>query len=134
MLIVLTLSTWMNNIIAAVVAFIYNGVAGIIVLLHTALVAGSLGDNALIKAVLNVAYWVVPHHLMSDAKRQLAIAEFDLFSATSQGQGQGQGGPTLADFVNSVPGASDVSDIIWWVFLVALMSGLVYMGVRRRQV
>ena len=134
MLVVLTLSTWMNNIIAAVVAFIYNAVGGVIVLLHSALATGSLGDNALVKLGLNIAYWLVPHHLMSDAKRQLAKAEYDLFIAEAQGQGQGQGGPTLADFVNAVPGASGIPDILWWVLLVALMAALVYIGVRRRQV
>jgi uncharacterized membrane protein len=36
--------------------------------------------------------------------------------------------------VNAVPGASDVADIIWWAFLVALMASLVYLAVRRRQV
>ena len=131
MLIVLALSTWMNNIIAAVVAFVYNAVAGIVVLLHSALVAGSLGDNALVKTGLNIAYWIVPHHLMSDAKRQLAQAEFDMFSKAIP---PGQPGPTAADFVNAVPGASDVADIIWWAFLVALMASLVYLAVRRRQV
>jgi len=130
MLIVLALSTWMNNIIAAVVAFVYNGIAGVVVLLHTALDAGSLGNNTFIKAAIDIGYWIVPHHLMSDAKRQLARAEFDLFSASAQGQG----GPSLADFVNSVPGASSVQDIVWWVFLVALFAALVYLAVRRRQV
>ena len=131
MLIVLALSTWMNNIIAAVVAFVYNAVAGIVVLLHSALVSGSLGDNALVKTGLNIAYWIVPHHLMSDAKRQLAQAEFDMFSKSIPA---GQPGPTAADFVNAVPGASDVGDIIWWAFLVVLMASLVYIAVRRRQV
>ena len=130
MLIVLALSTWMNNIIAAVVAFVYNGIAGVVVLLHTALDAGSLGNNTFVKVAIDIGYWIVPHHLMSDAKRQLARAEFDLFSASAQGQG----GPSLADFVNSVPGASSVQDIVWWVFLVALFAALVYLAVRRRQV
>lgn len=131
MLIVLALSAWMNNIIAAVVAFVYNAVAGIIVLLHSALVAGSVGDNGFVKAGLNIAYWLAPHSLMSDAKRQLAQAEFDVFAKSIP---PGQGGPTAADFVNTVPGASDVSDIIWWAFLVVLMATLVYIAVRRRQV
>jgi ABC-type transport system involved in multi-copper enzyme maturation permease subunit len=131
MLIVLALSAWMNNIIAAVVAFVYNAVAGIAVALHSALVAGSLGDNGWVKAGLNTAYWLVPHHLMSDAKRQLARAEFDVFSKSIP---PGQGGPTPADFINAVPGASDVSDILWWAFLVLLMATLVYIAVRRRQV
>jgi ABC-type transport system involved in multi-copper enzyme maturation permease subunit len=131
MLIVLALSTWMNNIIAAVVAFVYNVViASVAVTLHQNLVAGNLGDNGYVKAGLNILYWLVPHHLMSDAQKQLAQAEFDLFSSNNQGQG----GPTAADFINGVPGASDITDIIWWVFLVALMATLVYLAVRRRQV
>ncbi len=131
MLVVLALSAWMNNIIAAVVAFVYNAVAGIVVLLHSVLVSGGLGDNALIKAGLDFAYWLVPHNLMSDAKRQLAQAEYDVFAKSIP---QGQNGPTAADFLNNVPGASDLTDIIWWAFLVILMATLVYVAVRRRQV
>jgi len=129
MLIVLALSTWMNNIIAAVVAFVYNVViATVVVSLHNSLVAGFLGDNAFLNGAVNVAYWLVPHHLMSDAQRQLAQAEGELFAAA------GSGGPTPADFVNGVAGASDLQDIIWWAFLVVLMAALVYLAVRRRQV
>jgi ABC-type transport system involved in multi-copper enzyme maturation permease subunit len=131
MLIVLALTTWVNNIIAAVVAFIYNAIASVVEVLHSALVGGSLGDNAFIKWGLDIAYWLVPHHLMSDAKRQLAQAEFDVFSKSFQGQ---QGAPTVADFVNTVPGASGIGDVIWWTFLVVLMATLVYVSVRRRQV
>jgi ABC-type transport system involved in multi-copper enzyme maturation permease subunit len=131
MLIVLALSTWMNNIIAAVVAFIYNSVASVVVTLHAAFVGGAFGGNEILKLVLNVAYWLVPHQLMSDARRQLARAEFDLFSKQSQGPGPG---PRATDFVNSVPGASSIQDIIWWAFLVAVLATLVYIAVRRRQV
>jgi ABC-type transport system involved in multi-copper enzyme maturation permease subunit len=130
MLIVLALSTWMNNIIAAVVAFVYNFAASVVVTLHAALGGGGFGSNEIVKLVFNVAYWLVPHQLMSDARRQLARAEFDLFSK----QAQGGPGPTAADFINSVPGASGIQDIIWWVFLVVLMATLVYIAVRRRQV
>jgi ABC-type transport system involved in multi-copper enzyme maturation permease subunit len=131
MLIVLALSAWMNNIIAAVVAFVYNGVAFYVVLLHSVLASGSLGDNAWVKTSLDIAYWLFPHSLMSDAKRQLAQAEYDVFAKSIP---QGQGGPTVADYLNGVPGASDLTDIIWWAFLVALMSTLLYIAVRRRQV
>lgn len=130
MLIVLVLTTWMNNIIAAVVAFVYNIViANVVVSLHNSLVAGFLGDNAFLNGAVNVAYWLVPHHLMSDAQRQLALAEGQLFAAA-----EGSGGATPADFVRGVPGASDVQDIIWWAFLVVLAAALVYFAVRRRQV
>jgi ABC-type transport system involved in multi-copper enzyme maturation permease subunit len=127
MLIVLALSTWMNNIIAAVVAFIYNAVAGVVVALHAQLVGGQLGDNGMVKAVLDVAYWLVPHDLMSDAARQIAKAQFDVIPTS-------EGGPTADQVLAGIPGPSDLTDIIWWVFLVGLMAALVYVAVRRRQV
>jgi ABC-type transport system involved in multi-copper enzyme maturation permease subunit len=127
MLIVLALSTWMNNIVAAVVAFIYNAVAGVVVALHAQLAAGQLGDNAIVKAVLDVAYWIVPHDLMSDAARQIVRAQFDVIPRS-------QGGPTVDQMLAGVPGASDLTDIVWWVFLLAVTASLVYIAVRRRQV
>ncbi len=128
MLIVLALSTWMNNIIAAVVAFVYNAVASIVVALHAQLTGGGLGDNATVRTLLDIAYWLVPHHLMSDAQRQLVLAEVALFPPSDQG------GTSTADILSSVPGASSVGDFVWWVFLVVLMAALVYAAVRRRQV
>ena len=127
MLIVLALATWMNNIVAAVIAFIYNAVAGVVVALHAQLVAGLLGDNSIVNAVLDGAYWIVPHELMSDAARQVVKAEF-------QSIPQSEGGPTVDQMLAGVPGASDLTDIVWWVFLIAVAASLVYIAVRRRQV
>jgi hypothetical protein len=128
MLIVLSLSTWMNNIVAAIVAFIYNAAAGLVVTLHTQMAAGFLGDNQVLKVGLNVLYWLVPHQLVSDAARELVKAEVDLFAS------QNQGGTDVAQAVAGVPGASGAADIIWWVFVVAVLASLVYLAVRRRQV
>ena len=128
MLIVLALSTWMNNIVAAIIAFIYNGAAGVVVALHTQLAAGNLGDNAFLNGGLNVLYWLVPHQLVSDAPRELVKAEIELFSSPEQPR------PDMASALASVPGPSGATDIIWWVFVVALMATLVYIAVRRRQV
>lgn len=130
MLIVLALSTWMNNIVAAVVAFIYNAVAGIVVALHTSMAAGYLGDNEVLKIGLNAVYWLVPHQLVSDAPRELARAEIDLFAT----QNQGQGGPDMAQALAAVPGPSGAVDITWWAFAVLFFALLVYLAVRRRQV
>jgi ABC-type transport system involved in multi-copper enzyme maturation permease subunit len=129
MLIVLALSTWMNNIVAAIVAFIYNGAAGVVVALHAQLVAGFLGDNAVLKNGLNVLYWLVPHQLVSDAPRELVKAEVELFASSDP-----SGGPDMASALASVPGPSGATDILWWLFVVALMATLVYVAVRRRQV
>jgi ABC-type transport system involved in multi-copper enzyme maturation permease subunit len=128
MLIVLALSTWMNNIVAAIIAFIYNGAAGVVVALHTQLAAGNLGDNAFLNSGLNILYWLVPHQLVSDAPRELVKAEIELFSSPDQT------GSDMASALASVPGPSGATDIIWWAFVVALMAILVYIAVRRRQV
>ena len=128
MLIVLALSTWMNNIVAAIIAFIYNGAAGVVVALHTQLAAGNLGDNAFLNGGLNVLYWLVPHQLVSDAPRELVKAEIELFSSPDQPR------PDMASALASVPGPSGATDIIWWAFVVAVMATLVYIAVRRRQV
>jgi ABC-type transport system involved in multi-copper enzyme maturation permease subunit len=133
MLLVMALSTWMNNIVAAIVAFVYNGVAGFVVLLHSQLVAGFLGDNQVLKVGVNIAYWLVPHSLMSDARRQIALAQFQLFSSLDTSTPRGQG-PTADQIVAGIPGASGAGDIIWWVFIVCLFAGLAYYAVRRRQV
>lgn len=128
MLIVLSLSTWMNNIVAAVVAFIYNAAAGIIVSLHAAFAAGSLGDNQLLRDGLAVLYWLVPHSLLSDAPREIARQQLELFNSSQNG------GPSVDQTLASIPGPSGVTDIVWWIFVVAVLSGLVYLAVRRRQV
>ena len=130
MLIVLALSTLMNNIIAAVVAFIYYVVSMFVFQIHTQMVAGNLGDNEILKAAVNIGYWVVPHPLVSDIQRQLAQANYDLFASMS---GQ-EGGPPPGQFINYAPPGSGIQDIIWWAFLVVLIAGLVYVAVRRRQV
>jgi ABC-type transport system involved in multi-copper enzyme maturation permease subunit len=133
MLLVMALSTWMNNIVAAIVAFVYNAVAGFVVLLHSQLVAGNLGDNQVLRVGLNIAYWLVPHALSSDARRQIALEEFRLFSSLDTSTPRGQG-PTADQVLAGIPGASGAGDIIWWIFVVCLFAGLAYYAVRRRQV
>ncbi len=128
MLLVMALSTWMNNIIAAVVAFIYNAVAGIVVALHTQDLAGLLGDNGIVKVGLTILYWLVPHELISDAPRQIAKAEIEMFA------NRGNGGPSVGQTLAGIPGASNAGDIAWWVFGVLVFASLVYFAVRRRQV
>lgn len=127
MLLVLALSTWMNNIVAAVVAFVYNVIASIVVSLHQQLDAGNLGDNQVIHAVLTVFYWLVPHALRSDAQREIAMRSFGIFDT-------GPKGPPADQIVAGIPGASSVTDIVWWVVVVAVFALMVYAAVRRKQV
>ena len=123
MLLVLALSTWMNNIVAAIVAFVYNEVVtGVIVTVHNLFASGAF-DNAILKAVFDVLYWIVPHELVSSAPGDLVRAQAALSNEPSGGR-----------VVALVPAASGFGDIVWWAFLVVLFAGLVYFAVRRRQV
>jgi ABC-type transport system involved in multi-copper enzyme maturation permease subunit len=128
MLVVLALSTWMNNIVAAIVAFVYNTVGGFVVALHAQMAAGFLGDNQILKVGLDVLYWLVPHQLTSDAPRELVKAEIELFSSAGRSE------TNLTQALAAVPGASSATDIVWWAFVAAVMAMLVYVAVRRRQV
>ncbi|HYM66924.1 MAG TPA: hypothetical protein VEW68_06515, partial [Patescibacteria group bacterium] len=127
MLLVMALSTWMNNIVAVIVAFVYNSVAGIVVGLHNAYQGGALGHNDFLGAALPIVYWLVPHTLVSGFARALVTREFEILSTSGQG-------PSRENILASVPGASGAGDILWWLFFVCLFSALVYLAVRRRQV
>ena len=123
MLLVLALSTVMNNIVAATVAFVYyDVVTGVIVAVHT--LTHSAGfDNAVLRGVFDVLYWLVPHELISSAPGDLARAELTLSSSAQSAQ-------TLA----LIPPASGAGDILWWAFLVVVLAAACYLAVRRRQV
>ena len=126
MLLVRSLSTWMNNIVAAVVAFIYyDVVTSAIVFVRNLADQGAIG-NATVKFVFDVLYWVVPHSLRSSAIRDLAVTQVQI----SGGRASSRGGVAIS----GIPPASGVGDIAWWAFIVFVLVAMVYYSVRRRQV
>lgn len=120
MLLVLALTTWMNNIVAALVAFVYYNVLANSVIkgLHD-LVVNDIITNTIAKAIINVVYWLFPHPLTSDIPAALA----------GGGAARGPGGRGLLATAASGPG-----DVVWWAFTVLVFAGLLYYSVRRRQV
>ena len=123
MLIVLALSTWMNNIVAAVVAFVYyNVITGVIAFVHSLADNGAINNNV-VKTIFDVLYWLVPHELVSSAPGDLAKAQIAMSPARA-------GNSALA----AIPPASGWGDIAWWAFVVVFFAGMVYYAVRRRQV
>lgn len=131
MLLVFALSTWMNNIVAVVVALVYLGIEQVVISFHQALVAGFLGDNQWVNAGINAAYWLVPHPLTSDAQREITRARYDMVASTAP---PGASLPSVDQVVAAVPGPSGLSDVVWWLFVVAVFATLVYVAVRRKQV
>ena len=129
MLIVLALSAWVNNIVAAIIAFIYNAAAGVVVALHQAMLNGGIpSDNQVLHVGLSVLYWLVPHALVSSAPREIARQEFVIITAGEPNP------PPVGEIVSGIPGASSGADILWWLFVVVVLFGLLYLAVRRRQV
>jgi len=123
MLIVLALSTWMNNIVAAIVAFVYSSVVGgVIVYLHNLVTTGVI-TNGIWKGVMNVLYWLIPHQLTSSASSDLVQVSVQFQAAT---------GTTPS--TTTVPPASGAGDIAWWAFTLVFFAALVYYAIRRRQV
>jgi ABC-type transport system involved in multi-copper enzyme maturation permease subunit len=123
MLIVLALSTWMNNIVAAVVAFVYyNVITGVIAFVHKLFETGVI-KNDVVKTIFDILYWVVPHELVSSAPADLAKAQIALSNAQ-----------TDPGVLAAVPSASGWGDIAWWAFVIVFFAGMVYFAVRRRQV
>jgi ABC-type transport system involved in multi-copper enzyme maturation permease subunit len=123
MLIVLALSTWMNNIVAAVVAFIYTSVVeGVIVFIHRLADQGAIG-NETVKVIFDVVYWFVPHPLVSSAAGDLARTQIQM-----------SGGPVTSQITASIPASSGAGDIAWWAATVVVFCALLYFSVRRRQV
>jgi ABC-type transport system involved in multi-copper enzyme maturation permease subunit len=123
MLIVLSLSTWMNNIVAAVVAFVYyNVITGVISFVHNLADNGVITNNV-VKTIFDIAYWLVPHELVSSATGDVAKASITI-----------SGPQTNSQALAGIPPASGVGDILWWAFVVCFFVGLVYYAVRRRQV
>lgn len=125
LLIVLALSTLMNNIVAALIAFVYYNVLSSAIMsgLHGFVVSGEI-DNPIAKAVINVLYWFFPHPLTSDIPAALGRA----------GAGEGGGiasGPLGGGLIVS---ASGPGDIAWWAFTVVFFTATVYCLVRHRQV
>jgi len=126
MLLVLALSTWMNNIVAAIVAFVYyNVITGVINAVHSLADSGAF-SNDVVKGVFDVLYWLVPHALVSSAPGDLVRAQIQLSNAQSS--------QNAVQASALIPAASGLGDILWWAFFIALFSGLVYWAVRRRQV
>lgn len=127
MLIVLALSTWMNNIVSAIVAFVYyNVVTGVITALHQFADAGQVG-NQVVKGLFDAIYWLVPHQLISSFPGDLVRAQIDLTTG-------GAPRPNEAQINALAPAASGAGDIAWWVFTVLVFAAVVYYSVRRRQV
>lgn len=125
---VMALTVVVNNIVAAVIGFVFFQVIGAVVFFHT-LVANKLIVNDFWVPIINVIYWLVPHTLISDLPREIvrsALARHPRPPAPP--------GARVFDPLSQIPAASGLPDVLYWgIYLVAL-GAILYLLVRRRQV
>lgn len=123
MLLVMALTVYLNNIVAAAIVLVFNFVAGNVMSLQ-AMVQHNVITDAIAKALINIAYWGVPHELASNLQRQIMQMRLDTRELVAGG----------FDPLASIQGASGTVDIIFWLGYVVAICLLLFWSVRRKQV
>ena len=124
---VMALTVVVNNIVAAIVGFVFYQVVGAVGFLHT-LVQNKVINSSLWDPVINFVYWVVPHRLQSDLPREIVRAQLARHPFPAGPRGQ------VFDPLSQIPYGSGWPDILYWAAYLVALCALLYLLVRRRQV
>jgi len=123
MLLVMVLTVFLNNVVSAAIVLVFHYLAGQVLTLH-AMVQHNVITDAIGKALINVAYWGVPHELTSDLQRQIMQLQIDTGELRF-------GGSSPIDRLPNASGAVDIA--FWFAYVVAIVLILLW-SVRRKQV
>ena len=123
MLLVMVLTVYLNNIAAGVIVLVFNYLAGNVLVFH-AMVQNNVITDAVMKTLVNIAYWGVPHELTSGLERAILVLKLDTRELVVRGTNP----------LDSVPGASGTVDIVFWLAYVVAIVLLLFWAVRRKQV
>ena len=122
MLLVMILTVYLNNVVAAVIAFVASQIVSVVAPLHTAVLGGDIADAFWIRAI-DIAYGVEPLRLTSALAREAAAQAFRL------GISRPEGGPDAL-----VPATSGAADLVIWALYVFALFGLLVLALRRKQI
>lgn len=123
MVLLMVLTVYINNVVAAAIVLVFNYIAGNVQTLH-AMAQNNVITDGIAKALINVAYWGVPHELISNLQRQILQMQLDTRELVVGG-----GNP-----LDRVPGASTTEDIAFWFAYVVAIAVVLFWSVRRKQV
>jgi ABC-type transport system involved in multi-copper enzyme maturation permease subunit len=123
MLLVMVLTVYLNNVVAAAIALVFNYVSGQVITLH-AMVQHNVITDAIGKGLINAAYWGVPHELTSNLERQIFQLQVDAGELKFGGQNP----------IDRLPDASGAVDIWFWFAYVVGICAVLFWSVRRKQV
>jgi hypothetical protein len=133
MVLVMILTVYLNNIVAAAIVVAFNFGQDQISTLYAAVVNHVITDH-IYSGIITTLYWVVPHPLVTNLQRAIVIANYHVDCATGCPGMQPSPAAYLANELSRIPGASGSGEIVYWAaYLVAVMAVL-YLAVRYKQV
>jgi ABC-type transport system involved in multi-copper enzyme maturation permease subunit len=122
MLIVMALTIYVNNIVAAVIAFVIGQVVGLLEPLHSAVSAGDISDPFWTR-IINGTYAVEPIRLSSAMAHEAVAVNLRV------GLLRAEGNP-IAD----VPATSGIGDVAVWLIYLMALCGLFVLVLRHKQI
>src|SRR5262249_50795195 len=122
MVIVMGLTVYLNTVLAAVVAIAILFVQGVFGELHTLVTTGVITARPWI-VLSEAGYWLLPRPLASNLEREVVQSSLRLSPGTR---------PAVP--LAAIPGASSAGDVVAWFAYLAVVCGLLYVAVRRKQV
>jgi ABC-type transport system involved in multi-copper enzyme maturation permease subunit len=123
MLLVMVLTVYLNNIVAAAIVLVFNYLAGNVLVLYT-MVQNNVITDAIVKTLVKIAYWGVPHELTSGLERQIMVLKLQTGELVVRGSNP----------LDRVPGASGAVDIVFWLAYVMAIVLVLFWAMRRKQV
>lgn len=133
MILVMDLTVYLNNIVAAAIVVTLTFVQNQVSVLY-ALVQQNVITTPIHEDVVRVFYWLVPHPLVSNLDRDITITQFNLNCATGCAGMQPDPAAYLAQELSRIPGATGNGDIVYWFAYLAVACGILYLALRRKQV
>lgn len=122
MVLVMVLSVYLHNVLAAVVAIAVLFLQAVFGELHTLIQSHAITARPWI-TLAEAGYWLLPRPLASNLEREVLSASLRLHPGNR---------PPVP--LSAIPGASGAADVLVWFVYLAVACGLLYVALRRKQV
>jgi len=132
MILVMVLTVYLNNIVAAAIVVVFSYVQGNVSILY-AMVHNHVITDRLLSGIVDTAYWLFPHQLLSNLDRETAITSFHVTCATGCPELHSPS-QALAQELARLPVASGAGDVVYWFAYLMVLSTILYVAIRRKQV
>jgi ABC-type transport system involved in multi-copper enzyme maturation permease subunit len=133
MVLVMILTVYLNSIVAAAIVVAFNFVQDQVSIVH-AMVANNVITDHILRPVVDTIYWLVPHQLLSNLDRDIAIANVNVNCATGCPGMQPNQADYLAHLLARIPGASGTGDVVYWLAYLFVVCAILYASLRLKQV